>query len=143
VGVADGTDRWDEALQEEGLTEVDRGVLLELNRSIQHRVVVASVTAPRRPRQGSSSKDLAWPALEGKCHGSEVLGGPPGQVGSSREVLAQQSVGVLVRRSLSGRARVGEEHLRAGVERELGVPGQLLAATPGKGLAQLIGKVRR
>ena len=46
-------------------------------------------------------------------------------------MLAQQP-GVLVARSLPECVWTGEEHLRAGIEGELGVGGQLLAAIPGR-----------
>lgn len=38
--------------------------------------------------------------------------------------------------------RVGEEHFRAGIERELGVRGQLLPAVPRESLAELFGQFR-
>jgi len=52
---------------------------------------------------------LSGSVVERESDGFEVLGGPAGEVRAFREVLAQQPVGVLVRRSLPGRVGVGEE----------------------------------
>ena len=76
------------------------------------------------------------------CDGFEVLGGPAREVSALGKVLAQQAVGVLVCWPLPGRVGVGEEHLRARLQRELGVAGELLAAVPGERLAELFGQLR-
>jgi hypothetical protein len=50
------------------------------------------------------------------------------QVGASGEVLAEQPVAA----TLPGATRITEGHLDAGVDRELGVLGYLLALIPGQ-----------
>jgi hypothetical protein len=85
---------------------------------------------------------FTWPVVECEGDGFEVLTGPTGEVGSLGGVLAQP-VRVLVRGSLPGRVRVCEEHSRAGIESELGVPGEFLTAIPGEGFAQLLRVTRR
>jgi hypothetical protein len=62
----------------------------------------------------------------GNCF--EVFGAPSAQICSLRKVLAQESVGVLVRSSLPGTSRIGEEDRNAGFDRELHVLREFLAA---------------
>src|SRR4051794_10519437 len=83
------------------------------------------------------AENLAGSTVQGVSDGLELLGVPAGQVGALREVLAQQAVGVLVRAALPGAVRISEEHREAGLDRELGVLRQLLAAVPGDGPAEL------
>src|ERR1039458_7696480 len=64
------------------------------------------------------------------------------EVGSFREVLAQKSVGVLVRAALPGTLRVAEVDGEAGVDTQLGVLGHLGALIPCKRPAELSGQGR-
>ena len=61
-----------------------------------------------------------------------------GEARAPREVLAEQSVGVLVGASLQRRAWVPEADLDAGVDGELDVFGHRVAAVPGQCPAQLL-----
>lgn len=45
---------------------------------------------------------FSWSSVQGVSDCLDLLGAPAGQVGSLREVLAQQAVGVLVRAALPG-----------------------------------------
>jgi hypothetical protein len=60
----------------------------------------------------------------------------------SREVLAQQPVGVLACPALPGAVRVAEVDLDSGGDPQLGVLGQFLAAVPGQRSPQLLGQGR-
>ena len=91
---------------------------------------------------GSPAEDFAWPVVEGVSDSFKVVRAPSGQVSALGEVLAQHAVGVLVRRALPRRVRVGEEHARAGLQRELGVPGQFLTPIPRDRLTHLLRKRR-
>lgn len=62
---------------------------------------------------------LAWSAVEGGGDGFEVLGGVSGKVRASCGVLAEQTVGVLVRASLLGALRVTEINVKPGCDLEL------------------------
>ena len=55
-----------------------------------------------------------------------------GEVHALREVLSQESVGVLVRGTLPRVLRIAEVHLDIGLEREAFVIGHLLATIPGQ-----------
>ena len=66
--------------------------------------------------------------------GLELGVGDGGEVGAFGEVLAQQTVGVLVAAALPGGVGVGEVDLDTGGDGEAGVAGHLLAAVPGQGL---------
>ena len=67
------------------------------------------------------------------CDGIDVFGcGPSGEVGALGEVLAQESVGVLVHAALPGAVGIREEHVKARVDLQLGVLGEFLAAVPGQ-----------
>jgi hypothetical protein len=88
---------------------------------------------------GLPLEDFAGPVVQRERDRLEVFGGPSRQVSALGEVLAQEPVGVLVRRPLPRRVRVGEEHSRASIESELGVRGQLLAAVPGQSLPSCSG----
>ena len=78
------------------------------------------------------AEDLAWPRVDGGCDGIDVFAGPSGEVGALGEVLAQQSVGVLVHAALPGAVGIREEHVKARVDLQLGVLGEFLAAVPGQ-----------
>jgi transposase InsO family protein len=55
----------------------DRGTQPGLNRSSQHRLVPVTLAARRVLRLGLPSECLAWPAVEGRGDGIDLLGGPP------------------------------------------------------------------
>ena len=82
--------------------------------------------------RGLPAEDLPGSVVERVLDREEFFKTPTGEVGSLREVLAEQPVGVLVRGALPWRVRLGEEHLDAGVDRELCVGGQFLASVPGE-----------
>jgi hypothetical protein len=84
---------------------------------------------------------LAGARVESGSDRGEVLGTPAGKVGAFREVLAQQSIGVLVRATLPRGMRVGEVDGQPGLDGELGVRGQFLAAVPGQRPTQLLRKL--
>ena len=70
----------------------------------------------RRGQQGSRgvpAEGLARPVVELGGDRGQLPGGVDAQVGALGEVLAQQPVGVLVRRPLPGRVRIAEEHRHA------------------------------
>ena len=72
-------------------------------------------------RRGAPAEDLAWSRVQFGRDGVEVGVVPAGQVGALGEVLAQESVRVLVRAALPGAVRVGEEHRDPGLDGERGV----------------------
>ena len=80
------------------------------------------------------SEGLAGPAVERGRDGLDLLGAPSAKVGALREVLAQETVGVLV-------GGVGEEDRDSGLDFEHRVGGELLAAIPNQQSAQLLGSV--
>ena len=59
-----------------------------------------------------------------------------GQVGSSREVLPQQQVGVFVRATLPGTLRIAKVHLHIGGYRKVFVFRHIQSAIPGQRAAQ-------
>src|SRR6266700_4796791 len=56
----------------------------------------------------------------------------PAEVGSLREVLAQESVGVLVAAALPGAVRAAEADVETGADAQLRVAGHLCALVPGE-----------
>ena len=61
-----------------------------------------------------------------------------GEIGSAREILSQQTVGVLVAAALPRAVWIAEIDLHDGSDGEALVVGHLLAAIPGQGAAQLL-----
>ena len=59
---------------------------------------------------------LSRPGVEGGRHGGDLLGAVHAQIGAFREVLPQQSVGVLVGAALPRALRIAEVDLDAGVD---------------------------
>ena len=57
---------------------------------------------------------LAWSAVERGGDGIEFLSSVPGEVCASWKVLAEKTVGVLVRPSLPGALRVTEINVKSG-----------------------------
>ena len=64
----------------------------------------------------------------------DLFVGDLAEVGTFREEVTDQTVGVLVRAPLPGRVRITEEHLRVGGHREPGMLGHLAATVPGQRL---------
>src|SRR5271168_1128093 len=83
---------------------------------------------------------LAWSAVERGSDRLELLRGVSCEVCSSREVLAEQAVGVLVGAALPRALWVTEVHLKPAVDRELCVLCHLRALVPGERAAQLLGQ---
>src|SRR6266545_5952208 len=96
----------------------------------------------QRLRRCSPAERLAGSTVEGGGYGVEVIGAVSREVGSPREVLAQQTVGVFAGAALPGALRVAEIDLEAGVDAQLGVLGHLGALVPGERAAQLLGQRR-
>src|SRR5260370_12294218 len=84
------------------------------------------------------SERLARTAVEGSGNRSEIIGGVRAQVRAFREVLAQQTIGVLIRAPLPWTLRVAEEDLQSGVETQLRVLGHLGALVPRQRTTQLL-----
>lgn len=74
------------------------------------------------------TEGLAGPAVECESNSRVFVGIPSRQVGALREVLAKESVRVLVGAPLPGAVRVGEVDLQLGIDAEFGVLGQFIAA---------------
>ena len=66
-------------------------------------------------------ESFTWPRIEGGRHGSDLVGAMSAEVRALREVLPQQSVGVLVRAALPRAVRVAEVDLNTRVDRQAGV----------------------
>jgi hypothetical protein len=90
----------------------------------------------------SPAEGFAWSAVERVRDRLEVVAGVPGEVGAPGEVLAKQSVGVLVRPALPGALRVAEVDRETGVDAQLGVLSHLGALVPGQRSSQLFGERR-
>ena len=88
-------------------------------------------------RRCSPVEDFAWPRVELGGDGFEVVVGPSREVGAFGEVLAEQSVGVLVGSALPWAVRVSEEDWDAGLEGERDVGGELFASIPRQRTSEL------
>ena len=75
---------------------------------------------------------LAGPAVERVGDSVDLLRSPSREVSSLREVLAQESVGVLVGAALPRALRVCEVDGDAGLDLKRRVLGEFLAAVPGQ-----------
>jgi hypothetical protein len=84
---------------------------------------------------GSVSEPCPGAAVELCGDEVEVGTGVPGQVGALGEVLAQESVDVLVPGPLPRRAGIGEVDFDVGLLRDVEMVRELLATVPGQGLA--------
>ncbi len=93
---------------------------LGLKGSSQHWFVLFSpMTATRQaPRLAFSSQGLSRSAVESLGHRGYLIGAIDAQVFAFREVLPQQSVGVLVRAALPRAVRVAEVNLDARIDLE-------------------------
>lgn len=65
------------------------------------------------------------------------------QIGSAREVLSQEPVGVFVRSTLPGALRIAEIDGDVGFHREAAMIGELLAAIPGQRFVEFVRQFSR
>lgn len=70
---------------------------------------------------GAPAEGLAGSGVKGVGDRGDVAGGPPGQVGALRKILAQQGIGVLIGAALPRALGICEVHLDPGGDRELRV----------------------
>ena len=77
----------------------------------------------KRLCRGFPAQRLSRPCVEGGCHGGDLLGAVRTQIGAFREVLTQQSVGVLVGATLPWAVRIAEVDLDACIDLETGMLG--------------------
>ena len=82
----------------------------EFNRSVQHQ--------PQFIARGFEGQGLSRALIEPLSNGIEVGLGEAREIGSSGEVLSQQTVGVLVAATLPWTARITEVNLHVGDNRE-------------------------
>src|SRR3981081_3979107 len=82
---------------------------------------------------------LSGSGIEGSGHCGDLLGAVHAQIGTFREVLAQQPVGVLVGAALPRTLRIAEVDLHASVDLQAGVLGHLGPLIPGQRPAELLG----
>ena len=82
---------------------------------------------------------LSRPGVEGGRDRGDLLGAVEAQIGALREVLAQQSVGVLVGAALPWALRISEVDLDARIDLETGMLGHFGSLIPGQRSAQLFG----
>ena len=80
----------------------------------------------------SNRRRLPRSAVECSRDSSKVASTVPIEVSTFGEVLAQQTVGVLVRTTLPRAAGIAEENLQPSVDTQLGVLGHLRALVPGQ-----------
>src|SRR6267142_428039 len=97
----------------------------EFNRSVQHQLQSIG--------RGFEGQGLSWALIEPQSNAIEVGLGEAREIGSSREVLSQQAVGVLVAATLPWTARITEVNLHVGGNREAFVARHLLALVPRQG----------
>lgn len=81
------------------------------------------------------AQHLARSVVEGVCHSLKRCRGVSAQIGTFGEVLAQQSVGVLVGSALPGTSRLAEERPDAGLVTQALVLGHFRPLIPGQRLA--------
>src|SRR5262249_29854566 len=97
----------------------------EFNRSVQHQLQSIG--------RGFEGQGLSRALIEPQSNAIEVGLGEAREIGSSREVLSQQAVGVLVAATLPWTARITEVNLHVGGNREAFVARHLLALVPRQG----------
>src|SRR5262249_24431995 len=97
----------------------------EFNRSVQHQLQSIG--------RGFEGQGLSRALIEPQSNAIEVGLGEAREIGSSREVLSQQAVGVLVAATLPWTARITEVNLHVGCNREAFVARHLLALVPRQG----------
>src|SRR3954470_20611832 len=104
----------------------------EFNRSVQHQLQSIG--------RGFEGQGLSRALIEPQSNAIEVGLGEAREIGSSREVLSQQAVGVLVAAALPWTARITEINLHVGGNREALGGGHLLALGPRQGASDLLGQ---
>src|SRR4051794_25682230 len=82
--------------------------------------------------RGPEVEGLAGSSVEFDSDRVELVLGAVSEAGLARQVLAQETVGVLVRAALPRAARIAEEHRHATRDSETRVRGHLLALIPGQ-----------
>src|ERR1700681_590864 len=97
----------------------------EFNRSVQHQ--------SQSIGRGFEAQGLSRALIEPQRNCVEVGLGEAREIGSSREVLSQQAVGVLVAAALPWTARITKINLHVGGNREALVARHLLALVPCQG----------
>ena len=88
-------------------------------------------------RRGSPSEGLAGPCIERVSNNCEYVRTVCAQIGSFREVLSKQSIGVLVRSALPRAVRFAEVDGKAGCDPQIRMPGHLCSLVPGQRAAKL------
>ena len=86
--------------------------------------------------RGFEGQGLSRALIEPQSNAIEVGLGEAREIGSSREVLSQQAVGVLVAATLLWTARITEVNLHVGGNREAFVARHLLALVPRQGRSE-------
>src|ERR1700704_5879827 len=81
---------------------------------------------------GLIAQGLSGPFIELPCYRVEFGLAMQGQIGATRKILAQQSVGVLVRAALPGRPRVTKIDPDLGGQCQTLMIGELFASVPGQ-----------
>ena len=81
---------------------------------------------------------LPWPFVELTRHFVEMRLRMHRHVSSLREVLSQQTVGVLIGTALPGTLWIAEVDVDVGCQRKSAMIGKLLAPVPGQGFIQLV-----
>src|SRR5580704_6095778 len=103
----------------------------EFNRSVQHQ--------SQSIGWGCEAQGLSRALIEPQGDRVEVGLGEVREIGSFREVLSQQAVGVLVAAALPGTAWIAEVNLHVGGNRESLVARHLPALVPRQGASQFLG----
>ena len=85
----------------------------------------------------SPSEGLAGPCIERVSNNCEYVRTVCAQIGSFREVLSKQSIGVLVRSALPRAVRFAEVDGKAGCDPQIRMPGHLCSLVPGQRAAKL------
>ena len=109
----------------------DRGVQGGFNRSSQLQALVQSFGG------SSPSEGLAGPCIERVSNNCEYVRTVCAQIGSFREVLSKQSIGVLVRSALPRAVRFAEVDGKAGCDPQIRMLGHLCSLVPGQRAAKL------
>ena len=87
--------------------------------------------------RSSPSEGLAGPCIERVSNNCEYVRTVCAQIGSFREVLSKQSIGVLVRSALPRAVRFAEVDGKAGCDPQIRMPGHLCSLVPGQRVAKL------
>ena len=115
----------------------DRGSQGEFNRSSQHVQFDWPASTGPELRREFSIEGLAGPCIERVSNNCEYVRTVYAQIGSFREVLSKQSIGVLVRSALPRAVRFAEVDGKAGCDPQIRMPGHLCSLVPGQRAAKL------